>query len=91
MHVVTNIFELLEGKLLKFRIEFDKLEIDVDNWEYIRKGSKYQIKELKEKIRRFKNDLLMNHIYKFQSNINLFDVEASKIITKKSSIEKGKR
>jgi len=80
-----------EGKLVKFRIEFDKLEIDVDNWEYIRKGSNYQLKELKEKIRRFKNDLLMNHIYKFQSNINLFDVEASKIITKKSSIEKGKR
>ena len=62
----------------------------MDNWEFIRKGSNYQLHGLKEKIGRFKNDLLMNHVYTFESNTAWFDVEASKIITKMSSMEKGK-
>jgi len=52
-----------EEKLESFCVEFDKLEIDVDKWESVREGSNNQLKELKEKIRRFTNDLLMNHIY----------------------------
>ncbi len=81
-----------EEKLESYRIEFDKLEIDVDNWENIRKGSNYQLKELNEKIQKFKNDLLLNKIYMFESNTDLFDVanNASYIIAKKVSIEKGK-
>ncbi len=80
-----------EEKLAALTIDFDKLEIDVDNWENIRKGSNYQLKELNDKIVQFKNDLLMNHVYTFESNTTLFDVanEASKIIAKKASIKKG--
>ncbi len=86
-----NRVKTFEDKLESFRIDFDKLEIDVDNWENIRKGSNYQLKELNDKIVQFKNDLLMNHVYTFESNTTLFDVanEASKIIAKKASIKKG--
>jgi len=84
--------ETFEEKLASLRIDFDKLEIDVDNWENIRKGSNYQLKELNEKIQKFKSDLLLNNIYTFESNTTLFDIgnNGSKIITKKVSIEKGK-
>jgi len=80
--------EKFEGKLESFRVEFDKLEIDFDKWESVREGSNYQFKE---KILKFKNDLLLNHIYTFESDKTLFGVanNASKII-KKSSTEKGK-
>jgi hypothetical protein len=87
---IEDEIKAFEKKLESFRIEFEKLEIDVDNWENIRKGSNYQIKELNEKIQKFKSDLLMNHIYTFESKTTLFDVanKASKIISKKASIEK---
>ncbi len=83
--------EKFENKLASYQIEFEKLEIDFDNWENIRKGSNYQIKELNDKILKFKSDMLLNHFYTFESNKTLFDAanNASKIIAKKASIEKG--
>jgi len=90
-NLIEDEAEKFEGKLENFRVEFDKLEIDFDKWESVRVGSNYQLNELNEKILKFKNDLLLNHIYTFESNKNLFDIanNASKI-TKKSSTEKGK-
>jgi hypothetical protein len=84
--------EKSEEKLGIFLIDFDKLEIDVDNWKNVEGRSNYQIKELNDKILKFKNDLLLNQIYTFESNTTLFDVanNASKIIAKKALIEKGK-
>jgi len=81
-----------EEKLESFRVEFDKLEIDFDKWESVREKSNYQSKELNEKILKFKDDLLMNHIYTFVSSTNLFDVanKASKIIAEQSFIQNGK-
>ena len=80
-----------EEVLENFQIGFDKLEIDFYNWEYIRKGSNRQLKELNEMIPKFKNDLLLNQLYSLESDLTLFDVanEASKIIAKESIIEKG--
>jgi len=89
--IIENEVEKFEGKLESLRGEFDKLEIDFDKWESVREGSKYQLKDLNEKILKFENDLLLNHIYTFESNATLFLVanKASKIIAKKSSIGKG--
>jgi len=89
--LIEDEVEKFEEKLESFRVEFDKLEIDFDKWESVREKSNYQLKELDEKILKFKNDLLLKHIYTFESNKNLFDIanNASKI-TKKSSTEKGK-
>jgi len=81
-----------EGKVEGFRVEFDKLEIDFDKWESVRRGSNHQLNELNEKILKFKNDLLLDQIYTFESDQNLFDVanNASRIIAKKASILTGK-
>jgi len=81
-----------EEKLTNFRVVFDKLEIDFDKWESVREGSNHQLKELNEKILKFKDDLLMNHIYRFESNAALFDIaiKASKIIAEQSFIQNGK-
>jgi len=89
--IIENEVEKFTGKLESFRVEFDKLEIDFDKWESVREGSKYQLKDLNEKSLKFENDLLLNHIYTFESNATLFLVanKASKIIAKKSSIGKG--
>ncbi len=85
-NLIEDEAEKFEGKLENFRVEFDKLEIDFDKWESVREGSKYQLKDLNEKILKFENDLLLNHIYTFESNATLFLVanKASKIIAKKS-------
>jgi hypothetical protein len=89
---IENEVKISEEKLARFRNEFDKLEVNVDNWDNIRKGSNYQLKELNGKIHKLKNDLLMNQLYSFESNSSLIDVanKASKIIVKKSTIKKGK-
>jgi len=89
---VEDNVKTFEEKLESFRVELDKLEIDVDNWENVKEGSNDQIIDLNEKFLKFKNDLLLNHIYTFESDKTLFDVanNASKIIAKKVSIIKGK-
>jgi len=89
---VEDDIKTFEEKLESFRVELDKLEIDVDNWENVREGSNDQIIDLNEKFLKFKNDLLLNHIYTFESDKTLFDVanKASKIIAKKASIMTGK-
>jgi len=89
--LIEDEVKTFEEKLGSFRVEFDKLEIDFDKWENIREGSNYQLKEINEKIIKFKDDLLLNNVYTFVSNTTLFDVanNASKI-AKRFSIEKGK-
>ena len=90
--LIEDEVKTFEEKLESFRVEFDKLEIDFDKWESVREKSNYQSKELNEKILKFKDDLLMNHIYTFVSDTTLFDVanKASKIIAEQSFIQNGK-
>ena len=89
--IIENEVEKFTGNLESFRVEFDKLEIDFDKWESVRVGSNCKLKDLNEKILKFENDLLLNHIYTFESNTTLFLVanKASKIIAKNYSIGKG--
>jgi len=90
--LIEDEVEKFEGKLESFRVEFDKLEIDFDKWESVREGSNHQLKELNEKIIKFKDEFLMNHIYSFVSDTTLFDDanKASKIVAKRSFIQKSK-
>ncbi len=90
--LIENEVKTVEEKLTSFRGEFDKLEIDFDKQESVREGSNHRLKELNEKILKFKDDLLMNHTYRFASNTALFDIaiKASKIIAEQQFIQNGK-
>ncbi len=69
----------------------NKLKIDFENWENIRAGSNSRVKIVNGLIEKFKNDLLMQQSYEYESNTDIFDtaIKVSKIVATKSQIKLG--
>jgi len=81
----------LDETMQSFCGEMNKLKIDFENWENIRVGSNSRVKIVNGLIEKFKNDLLMQLSYEYESNTDLFDaaIKTSKIVATKSQIKLG--
>ncbi len=86
-NAADNVIKQFNEKLKNLREDLDQVKIDFESWEKIRKDSNYEIKKLNKHMLSYRDELLLNQSYVFESRD--LEIETSKMVTAKPIIKKG--